>query len=113
MQLQARNQDTALLIPEQALMQQGEERFVYTVVDGKASRVVVQTGARVPGMVEVTSGLQAGDVVITAGHGKPMFFDGIGVMVMPPAGAPPAGEAPAGEAPAGEAPAAADEAAPE
>ena len=83
LQLQARNQDTALLIPEQALMQQGEERFVYTVVDGKASRVVVQTGARVPGMVEVTSGLQAGDVVITAGHGKPMFFEGVGVMVVP------------------------------
>jgi len=83
LQLQAREDVTALLIPEQALMQQGEERFVYTVVDGKAKRVVVETGVRVPGLVEVTSGLQAGDVVITAGHGKPMFFEGIGVMVVP------------------------------
>lgn len=83
LQLQARDDVTALLIPEQALMQQGEERFVYTVVDGKARRVVVDTGARVPGLVEVTSGLQAGDVVISAGQGKPMFFEGIGVMVVP------------------------------
>lgn len=94
LQMQSSGDATALFVPEQALMQQGEERFVYTVVDGKAKRVVVQTGARVPGLVQVTSGLQAGDVVITAGHGKPMFFDGIGVMVMPPAGEAPAGEVP-------------------
>jgi membrane fusion protein (multidrug efflux system) len=67
-------------------MQQGEERFVYTVVDGKAKRTVIETGARVPGKVEVTSGLQAGDVVITAGQAKPMMFDGAGVMVLPPPG---------------------------
>lgn len=103
LQLQARGEATALLIPEQALMQQGEERFVYTVVDGKAKRVVVQTGARVPGMVEVTSGLQAGDVVITAGHGKPMFFEGVGVMVVP------TGEADSQPAPAGAAAEGSDE----
>ncbi|HEU4813431.1 MAG TPA: efflux RND transporter periplasmic adaptor subunit [Xanthomonadaceae bacterium] len=103
LQLQARDDVTALLIPEQALMQQGEERFVYTVVDGKAKRVVVDTGARVPGLVEVTSGLQAGDVVITAGQGKPMFFEGIGVMVVP------TGEADKQPAPAGAAVEAADD----
>ena len=83
LQLQQRGSGEALLVPEQALMQEGEERFVYTVVDGKAHRVVVQTGTRVPGMVEIVSGLQPGDVVITAGQGKPMFFEGIGVMVVP------------------------------
>ncbi|GAB3729999.1 efflux RND transporter periplasmic adaptor subunit [Luteimonas pelagia] len=91
----------ALLVPEQALMQQGEERFVYAVVDGKAKRTVVETGARVPGKVEVTSGLQAGDVVITAGQAKPMMFDGAGVMVLPPPGegAPAGDAAPDGAAP--------------
>lgn len=83
LQLQPAGDAEVLMVPEQALMQQGDERFVYTVVDGKANRVVVQTGTRVPGLIEVTSGLQPGDVVITAGHGKPMFFPGIGVMVMP------------------------------
>ena len=60
-------------------------------------------------MVEVTSGLQAGDVVITAGHGKPMFFEGIGVMVVP-TGEADAQPAPADAAGEGQA---ADEAAPE
>ena len=113
LQLQSRGDATALLVPEQALMQQGEERFVYTVVDGKAKRVVVQTGVRVPGMIEVTSGLQAGDVVITAGQAKPMMFEGAGVMVVPTGEGdsqpPPAGAA---QAQAGE-DEAADEAAPE
>jgi membrane fusion protein, multidrug efflux system len=78
----------ALLVPEQALMQSGEERFVYTVVDGKAKRTVVTTGTRVPGRVEVTAGLSPGDVVITAGQAKPMMSDGMPVMVLPADGEP-------------------------
>lgn len=77
----------AILVPEQALMQEGETRFVYTVVDGKAARTEVTTGRRVPGKVQVVEGLQAGDVVITAGQGKPMMQVGAPVMVLPPAGA--------------------------
>lgn len=88
---------TALLVPEQALMQDGDTRFVYAVVDGKAKRTTVKTGARVPGKVEVTDGLKAGDVVITAGQAKPMMRDGVGVMALPPAGAAPAAK-PAGDA---------------
>ncbi len=80
--LQPRGAQQALLVPEQALMQTGDERFVYTVVDGKARRSVVQTGTRVPGKVEVRSGLSAGDVVITAGQGKPMMRDGMAVQVL-------------------------------
>jgi membrane fusion protein, multidrug efflux system len=89
--LQSRGDRQALLVPEQALMQSGEERFVYTVVDGKAKRTVVRTGTRVPGKVEVTAGLAAGDVVITAGQAKPMMADGMPVMVLP--GADAAGQA--------------------
>ena len=77
----------ALLVPEQALMQDGDTRFVYTVVDGKARKTVIKTGTRVPGMVHAVEGLKAGDVVITAGQGKPMMHDGMAVMVLPPAGA--------------------------
>ena len=78
---------TALLIPEQALMQNGDERFVYTVVDGKAKRTVVKTGQRVPGMIQVTAGLKAGDTVITAGQSKPMMGDGLPVAPIPEEGA--------------------------
>ncbi|MCA1714267.1 MAG: efflux RND transporter periplasmic adaptor subunit, partial [Gammaproteobacteria bacterium] len=83
----------ALLIPEQALMQDGEQRFVYTVVAGKAKKVVVRTGARVPGKVQVIDGLKAGDVVITAGQAKPMMHEGAAVMVLPESGLPPEGAA--------------------
>jgi membrane fusion protein (multidrug efflux system) len=82
-----RGQAQALMVPEQALMQTGDTRFVYTVVDGKAKRVEVTTGARVPGEVQVLSGLKAGDVVITAGQGKPMMHEGAAVQPLPPAGA--------------------------
>lgn len=85
----------ALLVPEQALMQDGDTRFVYTVLDGKASRTVIKTGARVPGLVQVVEGLKAGDVVITAGQAKPMMHEGMAVMVLPAAGAGPAAGAPA------------------
>lgn len=70
---------TALLIPEQALMQDGEQRYVYTVVGGKAKKSPIKTGRRIPGQVEVTEGLKAGDEVITAGQSKPTMFDGAGV----------------------------------
>src|SRR5690606_14333640 len=81
--------DDGLLVPEQALMQEGETRFVYTVVDGKAHKAVVTTGRRVPGKVQVVEGLKAGDVVITAGQAKPMMHEGMGVMVLPADGAKP------------------------
>jgi membrane fusion protein (multidrug efflux system) len=73
----------ALLVPEQALMQEGETRFVYTVVAGKAKKTTVKTGRRVPGQVEIVEGLKAGDVVITAGQAKPMMHEGAAVATAP------------------------------
>ena len=77
-----------VLVPEQALMQDGNVRYVYTVVDGKAHRVEIKTGLRVPGKVQVLEGLKAGDVVITSGQTKPIMHEGLGVQVMPAEGAP-------------------------
>lgn len=91
----------ALLVPEQALMQDGDTRFVYTVVDGKAKKTVIKTGARVPGLVQVVEGLKAGDVVITAGQAKPMMHEGVAVMSLPPQGAAAGGKSAAAGAPAG------------
>lgn len=95
------NRTDALLVPEQALMQDGNTRYVYTVVDGKAHRAEIKTGVRVPGKVQVIEGLKAGDVVITAGQTKPIMHEGLGVQPLPPGGA----QAPPGAPQAGQQPA--------
>ncbi|MFP7723089.1 efflux RND transporter periplasmic adaptor subunit [Lysobacter sp. A3-1-A15] len=108
LQLQTGAGGDALMVPEQALMQDGETRYVYTVVDGKAKRTPITTGVRVPGFFQVVEGLQAGDVVITAGQAKPMMQDGMPVVSVPPGGASaaaPAGQAARAQAPAAESPA--------
>ncbi len=76
----------ALTVPEEALMPSGAEQYVYRVVDGKATRVRVKTGLRRGSQVEVVAGLQAGDVVVTAGQIK--LREGAAVRTGPPPGAP-------------------------
>jgi membrane fusion protein (multidrug efflux system) len=60
----------AVIVPEQALMPRGNDRFVFKVVDGKTVLTKVEIGVRRAGKVEITRGLSAGDVVVTAGHLK-------------------------------------------
>jgi len=77
----------ALTIPEEALMPVGASQYVFRVRDGKAERVRVESGVRRTGRVEVVSGLDAGDVVVTAGQMK--LRDGVAVQSGPgPAGPP-------------------------
>jgi membrane fusion protein (multidrug efflux system) len=42
--------------------------MVWKVVDGKARKTDVKTGVRHDALVEIVEGLQAGDVVVTAGQ---------------------------------------------
>lgn len=58
----------ALLVPEAAIFQDGADLFVYRVDGGKAVRTQVSIGRRLPGQVEVQSGLASDAVVVTAGH---------------------------------------------
>ena len=51
-------------------MPQGDEQFVFRVVDGKAARAKVEIGQRRDGKVEVVNGLDADDMVVTAGQLK-------------------------------------------
>ncbi|THF63217.1 efflux RND transporter periplasmic adaptor subunit [Pseudothauera rhizosphaerae] len=58
-------------IPEEALVPApGDAQFVYRVVDGRAERVNIRTGARRESLVEVVEGLAPGDEVVTAGQLK-------------------------------------------
>jgi membrane fusion protein (multidrug efflux system) len=74
-----RNEQDALVLPEQAIVPQGEEQFVFRVVDRKAVRTKVGVGQRRDGQVEIVSGLAAGDLVVSAGQLK--LRDGIPVDV--------------------------------
>lgn len=68
-ELQNRRRE-AIVIPEECLMPQGTEQFVF-VVDRSADNTVeqreVRIGTRLPGRVEITDGLAAGEWVITDG----------------------------------------------
>jgi membrane fusion protein (multidrug efflux system) len=57
----------ALLVPEEAIVPQGEQFFVYKVVEGAARRVEVKLGVRRDAKVEILDGIAAGDRVVTAG----------------------------------------------
>lgn len=60
--------DNALSIPISAIQKTAEGDMVYTVKNGKAEPTYIETGRNSDGMIEVTSGLSAGDQVITEGQ---------------------------------------------
>ncbi len=62
--------ENALLIPEQALVPRGTERYVYRVADGKAVLAKVEIGVRRPGEIEITKGLTAGETIVIDGQLK-------------------------------------------
>ena len=78
-----------LLVPEEAIVPQGEEFFVYKVVDGAARRVPVKIGVRRAAQVEIVQGVAAGDQVVTAG--MRLSRDGQPVRVLPSGGGKDAG----------------------
>jgi membrane fusion protein (multidrug efflux system) len=69
----------SLVVPEQALVPQGSEQFVFKVVDGRAVRAKVEVGQRRDGKVEMVSGVTAGEVVVVSGHQR--LRDGVPVVV--------------------------------
>lgn len=79
--------DNATVIPEEALLPQGDSQFVIKLLPGAdaqtwtTQRVPVQVGMRRPGKVEIMGGLQAGDTVITTGQQR-VQRDGMKVSVV-------------------------------
>lgn len=60
----------AVVVPEAAVVPREGDTFVFLVRDGVANRQTVRLGERSPGIVEVTSGVEAGDTVVVAGQQK-------------------------------------------
>ncbi|MFT7108876.1 MAG: membrane fusion protein (multidrug efflux system) [Psychrobacter glaciei] len=68
--LEVSQNDNAILVPEQALIPQGQQYFIMKVVEGKVEQVPVKIGQRRKAQVELVSGVKADDVVIIAGQMK-------------------------------------------
>jgi membrane fusion protein (multidrug efflux system) len=66
--------EKAKVVPEEAVVPQGQKAYVLPVVDGTdkdskvSPRVEVNVGIRRPGKVEIVEGLGAGDTVVIAGQ---------------------------------------------
>ena len=72
----------AIFVPEQAIVPNVDEPFVYRVVDNVAHVVPVQIGARIALHVEIRSGLHGGEIVVTAGQQR--LSNGTPVKVIEP-----------------------------
>jgi membrane fusion protein (multidrug efflux system) len=70
----------AVLIPEQAVVAEGDSTFVFTISDGRAKRREVRLGQREAGTVEVLDGLAAGETVVQTGLQR--LRDGTAVQVL-------------------------------
>lgn len=72
--LQLSVRKNAVLIPESSVFFQGDQKFVYLFKeDGTAELRPVSTGKRLPGKVEIQSGVGPGERVIAEGHPQKLF----------------------------------------
>lgn len=60
--------EQALIVPLYAVINQGEEQFVYIESSGSAKKVPVEVGLLVDWQVHITSGLNPNDKVVVVGH---------------------------------------------
>ena len=58
----------AVVVPEEAVVTRGEQRFVFVVRDGVAAAREVTTGERLPGKVEIPTGLRIGETIVRIGQ---------------------------------------------
>lgn len=78
--------EAALVVPEEALVPQGEKQFLIQLVPGDkglvSKRLEARIGQRANGKVEVLEGLAEGDTVVLAGQARLMRADGTPVRVV-------------------------------
>lgn len=81
----------ALSVPELAVVGEGEGRYVFLVGSGdEVKRIPVRTGTRMSGRIEIVSGLEPGQKVVTEGVVK--VADGMKVRLAGPQNAQPPAE---------------------
>lgn len=92
----------ARVIPEEAIVPQGNRLFVIKLLDGPdgpasktktTQRVEVKTGLRIPGKVEITEGLEIDEAIVTTGQQRAQKDGTLVTVVDLAAGRPAAGAA--------------------
>lgn len=68
----------AVVVPEDAILPLSGADFVWVISEGTASRRQVELGVRIPGVVEITSGVDAGEQVVVGGLER--LSEGVPVM---------------------------------
>lgn len=61
-------QSKVLVLPKEAILDDKDEKIVFIKVNDKYLPLVVETGAREGGFIEITQGIKAGDEVVTKGN---------------------------------------------
>lgn len=77
----------AVVVPEEALVPQGDKQYVIKIIDGPQGAKVSQKveaviGVRTVGKVELLKNIAAGDTIVTAGHTRLLARDGVPVRVI-------------------------------
>ncbi|MBF8982514.1 efflux RND transporter periplasmic adaptor subunit [Lutibacter sp. B2] len=60
--------ENQIQIPKKAILKTQDEEYVYTVIENKPKKVVVETGIVNNGFVQIKNGLKTGDPLIVKGH---------------------------------------------
>ena len=72
---------SALRVPTRAVIQRGQLEFLFVVADHHAQLRIIKTGARIGDEVEIVSGLDSGETVVTSGADQ--LSDGQRVAIKP------------------------------
>lgn len=78
--LKVASRKNAVMMPEEAIVPEGQSFYVFKITQGKALKTRVVLGQHKNGMVEVVSGLAHSDTVVTAGQQK--LMNGFGVVIV-------------------------------
>ena len=72
--------DEAVLIPKEAIVHEGDLKYIFKVQNGKAKKTLLQEGYSNVGFVQATSDIVKGDLVIVMGHSA--LKDGANVKIV-------------------------------
>ena len=83
-----RNLEHALLVPKDAVMEDGDESIVFIVSDGVAQRRVVELGEAIAESWHVRAGLSADELVVVTGNEDLDSGEAVRLTELPPPGPP-------------------------